>query len=593
MSYPHSRQLRRCLPLANPLLLALLLGAAPGCNGSLDHVYPDDDGGSGGLTGLVALAITPAQTTLEQEGTATTTQVFTVSGTFSSGAKRDVTAQVQLSLADPRLGSFSDGTLTTTPGVGGTTQVLATGAGVTATAALTVRVKLREVVSGAPTDAATTFSGGCTSALGSTPAIVYPESGTLVPPNLSEMTVMWSAAGNADLWELSVSSAGTDIRTYTTSREATLTGTAWSVLASSNVEGAVQLKVRGMVKGTPAACATSAAVTLKVAKESVRGGLYYWAAVSQGGVIRYDFGKPNQKAEAFFTSTHAGECVACHVLSHNSKRMAVTFTGGDGKAGVLDVATRKLAIDRTYAANFQVFTADDSKLIGSSKGSLDLRDALTGTLLGALSTGGKATMPELSPDGKTLVFVRPASHSSDWVFTGGSIVSAPFDGKALGTAKVLVQGSGSPNQNNYYPAFSPDGAAIIFNRSTGDSYSDDDAALYVVSAKGGTVVPLARANQAAGLRNSWARWSPFVQTYKQGKLFWFTFSSTRDYGHKLVNSTQASKSKNPQLWMAAFEAGGELKAGTDPSFPAFYLPFQDIKTNNHIAQWTKEVVPVE
>jgi len=28
-------------------------------------------------------------------------------------------------------------------------------------------------------------------------------------------------------------------------------------------------------------------------------------------------------------------------------------------------------------------------------------------------------------------------------------------------------------------------------------------------------------------------------------------------------------------------------AGGDPSFAAFCLPFQDVATSNHIAQWTK------
>jgi hypothetical protein len=31
----------------------------------------------------------------------------------------------------------------------------------------------------------------------------------------------------------------------------------------------------------------------------------------------------------------------------------------------------------------------------------------------------------------------------------------------------------------------------------------------------------------------------------------------------------------------------------DPSFPAFCLPFQDLKTSNHIAQWTTSVPVVQ
>jgi len=35
-----------------------------------------------------------------------------------------------------------------------------------------------------------------------------------------------------------------------------------------------------------------------------------------------------------------------------------------------------------------------------------------------------------------------------------------------------------------------------------------------------------------------------------------------------------------------------LARGEDPSEPAFCLPFQDISTSNHIAQWTSGVATV-
>ena len=33
--------------------------------------------------------------------------------------------------------------------------------------------------------------------------------------------------------------------------------------------------------------------------------------------------------------------------------------------------------------------------------------------------------------------------------------------------------------------------------------------------------------------------------------------------------------------------------GSDPSFTAFCLPFQDITTSNHIAQWAKTFIIVD
>ena len=134
---------------------------------------------------------------------------------------------------------------------------------------------------------------------------------------------------------------------------------------------------------------------------------------------------------------------------------------------------------------------------------------------------------------------------------------------------------------------------VIFNRSTGNSYSDEDATLYHVNASGGTARTLNRANKGPYLRNSWARWSPFVQNYKKGKRFWFTFSSTRDYGNRLINQGPKATEKVPQLWMTAYYVDPAAPAGSDASFPAFWLPFQQLTTNNHIAQWTEKVVSVQ
>jgi hypothetical protein len=95
---------------------------------------------------------------------------------------------------------------------------------------------------------------------------------------------------------------------------------------------------------------------------------------------------------------------------------------------------------------------------------------------------------------------------------------------------------------------------------------------------------------AAGLTNSWARWAPFEQElHVDGQtpepFFWLTFSSKRAFGVRLPAGS-------PQLWMTPFFPN-RASAGGDPSAPAFRLPFQELTTNNHIAQWTTEIVPVD
>ena len=70
-----------------------------------------------------------------------------------------------------------------------------------------------------------------------------------------------------------------------------------------------------------------------------------------------------------------------------------------------------------------------------------------------------------------------------------------------------------------------------------------------------------------------------------------------------VHGTQFSpQCQQPQIWMAAIDitiaTGPQIKhliehpdAVTDPSFHAFWLPFQDITTHNHTPQWTQKAGP--
>ena len=46
----------------------------------------------------------------------------------------------------------------------------------------------------------------------------------------------------------------------------------------------------------------------------------------------------------------------------------------------------------------------------------------------------------------------------------------------------------------------------------------------------------------------------------------------------------------PQIWMGAIivDADPSLDTG-DRSFPAFWLPFQDVNSHNHIAQWVEKI----
>ncbi len=133
----------------------------------------------------------------------------------------------------------------------------------------------------------------------------------------------------------------------------------------------------------------------------------------------------------------------------------------------------------------------------------------------------------------------------------------------------------------------------MFNVSQEDAYDDASAELFAMRTDGsGEPIKLDSPNISTGLTNSWARWAPFAQELTVDgaapePFYWLTFSSKRDFGVRRPGIG------NPQLWMAPFFPG-RAAAGEDPSTPAFRLPFQELGTNNHIAQWTTRVVsPVD
>jgi hypothetical protein len=274
-----------------------------------------------------------------------------------------------------------------------------------------------------------------------------------------------------------------------------------------------------------------------------------------------------------------------------------------------------------------------------------------GKFVGAVDTGCSAsrpTMPDWSVDGKTVIFVNPQSVASWTLFYGGnatdddhlfggSFCTMPYMGNGtFGPASLFLQSNG---ENNYYPSFSPDSvvtdagaqppAFVLFNRvasnsSAGtscnngfcpnDSFSNPDARLWLMpNMPNATPIDLEKANGSpatapVSLSNSYPRWAPFVQVYHGNKILWFTFSSTRDYGLRVLNhksgmyqcyppdstevpsgmhkSTFDPACQQPQIWMAPILFRESQSATVDPSGVAFWIPYQDITQHNHTAQWT-------
>jgi hypothetical protein len=277
-----------------------------------------------------------------------------------------------------------------------------------------------------------------------------------------------------------------------------------------------------------------------------------------------------------------------------------------------------------------------------------------GTMLLATDTlpanVGYGTQPNLSADDKTLVFVQPGmgtnnmssiSQAGDHHFLGGSLWSATFDPGGHGLSSYNEFLKAGATQSFYYPDQSVDGSWVVLNENDDTSSANNDGdcfysrqsrvkILHFPPQQGDMPLDLPNLNVANGLSNSWPRWSPVVQSYKNKHILWVTFSSNRDYGLHLKNTVQGYPQGSPldggnpqlsfdnyyppespmydqpqpgtkqgitfdayaapQIWMAAIVVDSDRSLDTsDRSYPAFWLPFQDVTAHNHSAQWVATV----
>ena len=424
---------------------------------------------------------------------------------------------------------------------------------------------------------------------------MYPADGVLLPPNTYGLELDFLPAAGQTLFRFTFQAATTTLVVYTGCTPVgagcafTPDTSFWSELVAYARGGTpVTFSVSGVNGSSPGAVGTSASQSLIFSDQDITGGLYYW---NTAGVIqRYDFADPDAGVENYLIASDVGAfvCVGCHAISRPGNRIAV---GKDIPAptgdSVVTVPTKTTTTSQTFpvAANFFSFSPDEWHLLESNGTGISWLELGSGTLHANIATG---TMPDWSPDGLHMVFAQSSGIDPTGI-QSGSIATMHFNGTSWDTPSTIVK---RVSENNYYPAYSPDGAWVAFDRSPGnhESFSNatpDDAGtlpdgeLWVVPSTGGTPVRLSVASNPGAL--SWPKWAPVEHQYYGGKIMWLTFSSMRAYGLRLAAGAQT------QLWMIAVDLT-KLGSGQDPSFPAFWLPFQDINGGNHIAQWSTAVV---
>ncbi|MDB4965584.1 MAG: tolB protein precursor [Myxococcales bacterium] len=449
--------------------------------------------------------------------------------------------------------------------------------------------------------------------------LVYPNSGAIVPHDLAPVDVQWNAASPVYRVTFSVDN-GNKLRGYVKTADWVPPAGEWQWLLDVAAGHTITLSVDGATvdgSGVPQGPVVgSGGQPLKVSRDDATGALFYFATTGDqltgdGTLERLQLG--SQKADKYLNKTNnGGRCVGCHALSRDGKRVAFTFldlggvaTGATMSLGDVDATnpTTQQAPANTQAATTS-FSPDGSRIITSYEGKLTLREGTTGNKIADVATSGPALFPDWSPDGSSIVFVKPTAmcapsglnfgQASIFAY-GGSLVTMTASGAGFGNEKVLMQAAAG--ENNFYPSYSPDGQYVVFARASassksswamansscngqdgsGLSYDNPSATIWILPAAGGTPVQLTAANGEAMRTNSWPKWGPKAD----GDYLWLSFSSTRPYGNVLTGAMA-----HHQIWITAIPRAG---ATGDPSSPGVWFPFQDTATKNHIGVWSIKV----
>lgn len=623
-------------------LSALACGAKPSIrpNGSGGNGGGSDAGaagagfgGAGGgagttqeLAGLKTLRIDPRSATVTIVAGMVADVPFKAFGTFADGSERDVTEKVRWSTSNSLLVPAIKGVVKPSPQVPGVFKVIAQSDLVRDEAALTVTL---DVAMGDPTfmDPATAQSAGGT-VLPSTPeqkftgavdpaqapSLVYPNDKVLLPPNLNGVEFHFRPKATSSLFEVSFKSDSLNYRVYTRCRKLgdgclfLPPADAWKTITyAGRTGGPLTVSVRA-TDDQGGSVGASNTISIGFAPQDIQGAVYYWTTSKDTAVMRWDFGNTQQKVAEQVVTPADGDgssCVGCHALSRDGSKMVASLGGqNDGRLLLYDVPGRKRAnaVPFTEHSQFESWNPDGTAFVGvygdkNTHKNLLLFDATTLKITKEIDVMGMwADHPDWSADGRMIAFTDVGQHVTDQRSFKGQIAIIRSDGTGWSAPQVLVPRE--PGTNHYYPAISPNNSILVFNTSKcakGDTGEDCDFDMDPTSkmfsvgigTDPGAPVELAAAN-APGIEdgttvkitNSFPRWSPFITQLSEGRdLLWLTFTSKRAYGLR--------KSK-VLVWMTAVEPA-RIGTKQDPSYPAFVLPFQDIESNNHIAQWTQKV----
>ncbi len=619
-----------------------------GTGGTSTNDAGSGTGGAAGTTGhptATALTISPPAAVMRVTNAAPTlTQQYTVSGVVN-GQTVDLTTQVAYTVSPTGVVTIDKNGLATSSGTkGGVVTVTASSGTASATATLTVYYTFTGADPGmagtVPTDPSSLFTTTDNDTTRS-PGLVYPNDGVLFPPNITGIEIHFTPGANNTLFEVSITSPLVTVNAFVRCVAMGTSGCIylpdpglWAAISNANAgQSAVSLVVRG-TDDTGTSVGDSSPFHMQFSKDNIDGALYYWTTSGSSAIMRWNFSGSMQSAQAYLTPANTGvtSCIGCHALAPDGSKMVVSANGqGDGRLLLWDIANNKALQPYPLAqrSQFESWNSDGTQFVGvfgdaqsttrytkAGPVNLTLFDGMTGAMTATIDLGGaRGDHPDWSKSvdaPNTIVFTSadPTAATSDQRPATGGIDYVQYDGTTWGAPQTLVPSV--LGKNRYYPAIAPDGNLVVYDESTCtagtptagaapdkscDADTDATATMFLtsISSQGSSPIPLDNANRpgvadgtTTALTNSFPKWSPFIEKLtEQQQLVWLTFSSTRQYGLRAPPPSSASSDETKLgtlVWMVGIIPS---VGGGDPSYTAFCLPFQDITTSNHIAQWAK------
>jgi WD40-like Beta Propeller Repeat len=488
--------------------------------------------------------------------------------------------------------------------------------------------------SAAPSNAPALFGPPSQGAQSGGPCLVEPENDALFPRNWLRPRFRWTAPTNENLFELRLHAQNqqTDLVVYTSALSWTMPQSLWDSLRNDSNDVPLTVSIRGGAYsgGALATEALGSFEPLGIAPADAPGTIIYWTSADGTTLKGFQVGDetvgttlvPSQVQQI---SIGVGGCVGCHtgapdgeysILSSDVNNWgdflalvdpdagtvgaAPPFLGAGAKA---TLAAGPLGISAATKAHWTqgdhvTIASDDTDLVWVDLEAADMASA-RGTLArnGTQTGGSNAVAPTWSHDGKSIVYTacafaaggRPGSVlGSVTVADPGStadLFRVPYNDRQGGTI-TPVAGASSTGTQEYYPAYSPDDAYLVFNECPNDlsMYNQPQAEVYVIPSDGGTATRL-RANDppacastpSPGITNSWPKWAPAVTTTPDGRSFYWVVFSSKRFGGAI-----------PQLFLTGvmIDRGGALS-----SYGALYLWNQPSAEGNHTPAWEYFNVP--